>query len=272
MQVFVVEIATGERRQLTYLSHPVPATSGLRPIASVGFESPDLIGVRHDVGDDITHLGIRLDGTVVRSEPDPEFGPPGSGGVVPQFGVVAPGLDVFTRPVSGTPEDDGPFASVEPIDEVFRGLGPDGWVQLTDFRSSDTMFLAARSAGILTVTSTDPLGTNPLHNCQIFRVGPYGRRVRQLTNFGTVRSTKGCVIGDGPGCAVEMVNQDVLSPANAFSSDCDPFGTNQGGLQAFAINLDGSGLQQLTSTPAPRVHPDGTLEVEFVGPIARGGR
>lgn len=271
-QVFAMEIATGERRQLTRLSHPLPSTLESRSIPHLGFDAPDVIGLNHAVGDDFTYVWVRLDGTIVRTETNPEPGTLGSGEVVRQFGVVAPGLNVSRWPVPGMPEDYGPFASREGIKEVFRKLGSDHWVQLTHFRSSDTDVLAARPGGILAVSSTNPLGTNPLHNCQLFRVGPYGQRVRQLTQFGTVRSVKGCIIGDGAGCAVAFVNQEVLSRANVFSSDCDPFGTNPGGSQAFAIGLDGSRLQQLTSTPPPRVHPDGTLEVEFVGPVARGGR
>jgi hypothetical protein len=269
-QVFTMELQTGERRQVTQLSHPLPPRLETRPITNVAFNTADTIGIRHDVGNDFSYLFFRTDGTLIRSETNPDPGSLGEGRVVPQFRLATGGLSISRWAVPGIPQNEGPFAAVEPVKEVFRRVGKH-WIQLTNFGSSDTEVLAPRPAGILVVTSTDPLGENPLRNCQIFRVSSYGERLRQLTHFGTVRSVKGCIIGDGPGCAIHFVSQEDLSRGHLFYSDCDPFVTNPGGSQVFAIDLDGSGLRQLTSTPATRTHPDGSFETEFVGPTARGG-
>jgi hypothetical protein len=125
---------------------------------------------------------------------------------------------------------------------------------------------------VLFMASADPLGTNPFHDCQIFKVSALGRHLRQLTRFGEgVPATDPCgeVADERPGCGIRLGNW--ASPHSmALYSDCDPFGTNPDGSQVFAIDYQGSRLRQLTPTAGLRQDADGTLEVELPGPVAAG--
>jgi hypothetical protein len=125
---------------------------------------------------------------------------------------------------------------------------------------------------VLFLASGDPLGTNRLRNCQLFRVSPYGGGLRQLTRFGQgFPSEEGCQLSERSGCGIAHVVHEGSARDYVFYSDCDPFGTNPNGSQAFAIGWDGSRLRQLTHTTGLRTAADGSLEVEIPGPLARGG-
>jgi hypothetical protein len=147
-------------------------------------------------------------------------------------------------------------------------------IQLTNFNNIDTILLGAGTRNVLLWASADPLGTNPFHNCQIFRLSPLGGGLRQVTAFGEgVQSEEGCAHYDArPGCGIRSVPQDGVSRALLMYSDCDPFGTNPESSQVFAIEYDGSRLRQLTHTAGARTGDAGALEVELPGPVAAAGR
>jgi hypothetical protein len=162
------------------------------------------------------------------------------------------------------------------VREIFRVMPDGNRIQITNFRLSDTYGLGARRRGILLMASADPIGKNPFRNCQLFRASPLGESLRQLTHFDTgATSVEGCQIGGRAGCGIDTVTHNPNVPGSrsfVFYSDCDPFGTNIDGTQVYAIDWDGTPLRQLTHTAGARYLPDGSLEVEFPGPTAIGGR
>jgi hypothetical protein len=148
-------------------------------------------------------------------------------------------------------------------------------IQLTNFHYADTNLMGVRPRDVLFRASADPLGENPFHNCQLFRISPLGRGLRQVTHFDHQRrSEEGCQIGPLPGCGIREVNQHVsrASAAFVFYSDCDPFGTNPDGSQLFIMRWNGARLRQITQTRGTTTAADGSvLEVEIPGPVARDG-
>src|SRR5262249_11477030 len=110
--------------------------------------------------------------------------------VIPVFGVVTPGSNVFTLNVPGTPVNGFPFGGLSTISEVFVQDGKN-LLQLTNFGRVDTgnPFPSVTRGRAFFTASADPLGTNdplggnPSGNCQIFSIDTRGGRLRQITHF-----------------------------------------------------------------------------------------
>jgi len=273
-QLFTMDLATAERRQATQLVAGTPPKPGRRIIEYFRFTRPRTIGFVHRQGDELDSERVDIDGSghVVDAAPP---SPTGDGRVVPTiqptrlryqiFNVAAPGLPVNARELP----DYGP-------NDLFAEFNDHNFVQLTNYRYGDTALIGERPNAVLFETSADPVGENPFHNCQLFRISPHGLGLRQLTRFDQGRhSDEGCQIGPLAGCGINPVNETPesdSSPAIAFYSDCDPLGTNPNGSQVFALRWNGSGLRQLTNTRGVTTGPDGSVvEVEIPGPVARGG-
>jgi len=279
-QIFATELGTGARRQVTRLMAGAPPTPGARIIGSLWFFRRRIIGFIHQTGDDAEVLLIGLDGTGLRPAGSPlsvHLG--GDGRIIPAFrrsglsyyvGLVEyPGLPANAAELPGYP-------IAADLVSVFVSVFSNGQlIQLTNFHYGDTTPLGLRSDSVIFMASADPLGANPFHNCELFRVSPLGLGLRQVTHFGQGRrSEEGCQIGPLAGCGIRPVNEDPgeASPALTFYSDCDPFGANPNGSQVFAVRWNGARLRQLTRTRGVTTAPDGSVvEVEIPGPVARGG-
>jgi Tol biopolymer transport system component len=97
--------------------------------------------------------------------------------------------------------------------------------------------LAGGGSRVVFVANTDPLGSNPGHLGQLFAVDRDGTNLTQLTLFAS--GSIGAVSVSDDGTRV------------AFGHDGDPLGANSDlGDEVFAISGDGTGLRQLTATPA----------------------
>jgi len=156
--------------------------------------------------------------------------------------------------------------------EVFVADGPTV-LQLTDFRRGDTSFLppffSARDQRAYFTASADPLGSNPSHDCQIFSMEPVTRELRQVTFFHEGGDHAAACIGAPHGCRIDFnlsapFAQNAVAGTIYFLSECDPLGFNANGNQLFAIQPDGTGLQQVTDARGLVRGADRTVEVEVV--------
>jgi hypothetical protein len=270
-QIFTLELATGERRQVTHLTAGEPPPPGRRTIDPPSFLTPRIIDFTHNVGDRSEPQQIDIDGTNLRRPELPDGPSLGGGGEVVQvirrsrrdygiFGVRFPGQAANDPSAMPT--------------ELFRNISNRHALQLTNFGHSDTGAFGGRHADLLFYTSADPLGENRFNTCQLFRISPLATGLRQLTHFDEGRpSREGCDITVRPGCGLLGVNQFSHSQrAITFFSDCNPLGTNPDGAQVFAMRWNGARMRQLTHTRGVTLAPDGSvLEVEIPGPVARGG-
>ena len=166
------------------------------------------------------------------------------------------------------------------ISEIFLIDGVDV-LQLTNFGREDTGFAGVSRVDVdgervyFGASANPPeLGdNNPSENCQIFSVDRNGSDLRQLTNFSDAPHSKvGCTYNSrGLGCASEVIVQDARTRQLIMYSSCNPpEGTNPDGDQVFAMNPDGSGLQQLTDARGLFKQPDGTVVGELPGLVAYG--
>jgi hypothetical protein len=269
-QLFTMEISTGEQRQVTRFAAAEPPPPGQRIIGSPTFVSPQTVTFDYGVGQERNPLQIDIDGTNLR-RPDLPDDPLADGGhVVQQFRHSRRGYRLFQVEFPGPAANEYPVG--QPTD-LFRSIANRHWVQLTNFRRDDTRAYVNRSKDVLFMASADPVGENPFHACQLFRMSPLGSGLRQVTHFNEGRpSIEGCDITVRPGCGLREVNQFSHAPTLLFYSDCDPFGTNPDGAQIFAIRWNGSRMHQLTHTRGVTRAADGSvLELDIPGPVARGG-
>jgi len=103
--------------------------------------------------------------------------------------------------------------------------------------SVSSVALAGGGSRIVFLSDCDYLGTNPAHDSQMFVINRDGTGLRQLTTFTTA------------GIGAISISDD--GARIVFSSDANPSGGNADlGSEVFAINADGTGLRQLTTTPA----------------------
>jgi hypothetical protein len=284
-QVVVLDLATGQRTQLTHLP------SGKAPEDAAGnhflltccptfvddetlafqtYVDPDGSNPEHD----FVTFKVRIDGGRLERIPAP-IALPGSK-VVPSFGVTGLRTNLARLSLPGTPVND--LLPGYPITEIFLQDGKN-LVQLTHLQSVDTFvgFLNASRTRAFFMTSVDPLGANPHGDCQIFSVDTLGGGLRQVTHFnqgGRPPDAPGCFAGiPSPVCSVgegyyRVVFRDPLTEAVVFASNCDPLGANPLGAQIFAMRPDGRGLRQLTDAAGFTTNPDGSIRVELPGPFA----
>jgi hypothetical protein len=195
--------------------------------------------------------------------------PPGSR-IVPTFRVGGLGTGLVNLSVPGTPVNRDPAFPNDPINEVFLQDGKN-LVQLTNLRRVDTntACLSITRKRAFFTASANPIGTNPLENCQMFSVNTLGRGLHQVTHFNSGSAVGGAGCRSG-GCGVGgfAVFQDPVTKAVVFDSSCDPLGANPYGGQILAMRPDGLGLRQLTDAAGFTSNPDGRIRVELPGPFA----
>lgn len=107
---------------------------------------------------------------------------------------------------------------------------------------------------VFVASDNTKLGKNPDEIRQLFSIDMLGGDLRQLTNFRDPSRR----------CRATAPIFDPASRTIVFRVNCDPFGTNASGDQAFAIRPDGTGLRQLTTASGYTTEPDGTVHVELV--------
>jgi hypothetical protein len=283
-QIFVLDVATGARTQVTSL----PASpDAVKPVLScLTFLNDRTLGfcIREYVpANDIflitAGFTVRTDGS--RFAEVPSVALPGAE-VIPKFGVAGGrkiGMTVVFFPaehVDHYPE----FDDIPIVEELFL-VDAENVVQLTDFGRSDT----ARSgrggvvAGgrVFFGASADPFGMYPGQHCQIFSINTRGepaslRQLTQLHDPDGRASEVGCFNSiydaDTSACSIERYFADRRTGAVTFTSNCDPVGRNPHGFQIFNMRADGSGLRQLTDARGIATDADGTVHVELPGPVS----
>lgn len=293
LQVFTLDVETGERRQVTHLppgSPPLSAADGSVRLDWARTAEPVFLDDRTIAFLSTSGLSepskyraftIRDDGSQLTGVPL-LAGAADEAEVVPIYAITGEQPDAFSRTRPGEPLN-GP--TTNPLDMFIYGPADfirELWVvngqntlQLTRFERWDTAgvgeALDNEGGRVFFVASPDPLGTNPTQNCQIFSIDVTGADLRQVTFFDEVdTATSGCAAlsQKGYGCLAEFLFQDVAADRLVFHSTCDPFGTNPNGGEIFAVNHDGSDLRQLTDTRGMVEEPDGSVLIELPMPFA----
>jgi hypothetical protein len=273
-QIVTLDVATGQRTQLTHLPRATPPDPVFVPtgfpfflddetIVFRTFANPDGLNPQGD----FIRLTVKIDEPhllKVFQVPLPVV-LPGSE-VVPLFAITGAQLDSATFSLDGPPMNHIPSLE-DRIQEVF-GRDGENLLQLTNFARVDTFdqFASVDGQRVFFTASADPLGTNPSENCQLFSIDRLGTDLRQLTSFREAEhSARGCTnLGPPPGCNVSNVWQDTVTQTVVFHSGCDPFGTKGVG-EIFAMGPDGTGLRQLTRGSVSEA--DGTVVVLGPGPF-----
>jgi hypothetical protein len=273
-QVVTIDLASGERRQVTRLprggpenalsgSTWIPVFIGDDRIAFQSFSNPDGLNPEEKQ----VFFTVRSDGADLQVVQFPQIG--ASGRIVPRFAVSTGGL-LF-----------GAVYGADGATELgaFNGTG---FLQLTNFVRPDTAelgaFGSADGRSVFFSASADPFGTNPQYDCQLFSIGALGDDLRQLTFFKTPGGATDCLsaVRGYPGCTVSPANWIVASSQDArtgtlvFYSSCDPEGGVPTGGELYAMRPDGSGLRALTETRGVLTAADGAISVELPGPHAYG--
>lgn len=259
-QVFVLDVATGARKQLTSLAKPV-ATSALGGpgLACCTFMTNTSISFWYTPSSAPSRqFVINSDGSGVREVP--------SGTAIPGAELVETFRVVGTRRVAPTD-----LLTADGSRELAVVFANGRLLQLTNFHRPDLFWQEVSPNGhrIFFVMSADPFGSNPSENCQIFSIGVWGTGLKQLTRFREAEhAIGGCGLWlrRGGGCKMYLVFLDPKTAELVFYSTCDPFGANLAGAQLFAMRSDGSHLRQLTSTRGLVVHDDGSVTTELPGP------
>jgi hypothetical protein len=278
-QIFTVDLATAERRQITHLPAAVPPPHlppSLPSVCCPRFIDDTTVGFLTlanpadlNPQNDIVQAIVQRDGSGLELSPVPVALPGAQ--VVPAFTIVGNEPTAVSMPVPGEPVNPGPL-SIPWASEVFM-IDGDNVLQLTAFRRTDTMgaLLTNDRQRVFFIASTNILGSNASENCQVFSIDTTGADLRQVTAFQEAeRSIAGCTYARVPGCAVEVIGQDSNTDALLLQSNCDPLGTNPFGGQVFAMRPDGSGIRQLTETSGLVLNPDGTVFGQLPGPVAYG--
>src|SRR5262245_28031469 len=278
-QIFLLDLRSGRRTQLTHLSR-VAAGGDLRfpsflDSRTIGFYS----GYSAASGSNgpLKAYLVKTDGTGVHEVLGTPIAVPGAR-VVPQFGVTGTRQQILLV----TFPDKWPLNPVfgAGVTELFLSDGKN-LLQLTDFGRGDTGVALSsfidRGRVFFIASANPPPGENPAGVCQVFSINTAGGDLRQVTHLpsdGRLPNT-GCFNGGPAVCTIDRelgVVPDRVTGTMLFGSSCDPVGGNPFGDQIFAMRPDGSGLRQLTATPGLTVDPDGTVRVELPGPFAYARR
>ena len=275
-QLVVMDIATGERRQVTALDAAMQSDPAGHDVFGAFLDNDTIIGNVLGVRPDGFAFGVEAflvqrDGTGFRPYDPPV--PVQGAHVVPDFEVAGAGrAPTFQLPQMTT----APY--LDPIVEMFFRNG-DRLLQLTNFGRSDTQhgLPVPNGTRIVFRASADPLGSNPTNTCQLFSIDRFGGPLRQLTRLDAgIPSQGGCGVSNPPPACWLGIDQDTLldpkTRSLVFESTCDPFGLGLVGEQYYAMRPNGSGFRQLTHHRGMQVAPDGSLTVELPGPTAYSGR
>jgi hypothetical protein len=278
-QIFLLDLRSGRRSQLTHLSQV--ATGGNIRFPSfldsrtIGFYS----GYSASPGSNapLKAYVVKTDGRGLMEISTPPIAVPGAR-VVPQFAVTGARQQIMLvtfpdkRPVNPV------FGGA--VTELFLSFGKN-LLQLTDFGRGDTGVALSsfiqRGRVFFIASANPPPGENPAGVCQVFSINTSGSDLRQVTHLpsdGRPPDT-GC-FNSGPAvCTIDRdlgLVPDRVTGTVLFGSSCDPVGGNPFGDQIFAMRPDGSGLRQLTATRGLTTDPDGTVHVEMPGPFAYARR
>jgi len=278
VQVFTLNIDTGERIQLTHLPFEPDHTVGLDSldrgtccpifldngrISFLSYLDIDGSNPEHEQAQFV----MNRDGSGVERTLFPVAIP--GGRLVPIFETTGAGERRYasTLSIEGTPVN-GDTGQPD-VREIFLFDGG-SLLQLTRLGRSDTGSpdLTPDGQRVIFAASADPFGSNPSETCQLFSIDATGNGLRQLTHFSyPERSVRGCVQVQPPGCRVLSYGLEPARRTVVFYSSCDPFGTNPYGDQLFAISLNGLHLRQLTQARGLVTEADGTVTAENIGPI-----
>ncbi len=285
-QIFVLQLSSGSRTQVTQLppASPAPTAWPLPGGAAfpvflddeiVGFYTEADADGLNPTGEDI-FASVNADGSGGLARPPSPVALPGSQ-IDPRFVITGGRPAGLTLTVPGPPVNPV-LPGWQTIWEIFFYDGGQNLLQLTNFHRVDSEpFGGDARQRVFFTASADPLGTNPSNNCQIFSVASLGGDLRQLTQFHeTDHATTPCLFsGRRPyGCNILPLfplARDADTGALLFRSTCDPFGTNPNGSQYFVMGADGAGLRQLTSTRGLVTEADGTVIGELPDPAAYSG-
>jgi cysteine-rich repeat protein len=250
-EIYLLQLDTGERTQLTHLSF-VNCCPSFTDEQTILFEGGG--GVYR----------IKTDGSGL--EEVTSFTPLPGSHVVPEFQLGGGATRVVTVGVAQPAVN--PVGVATTAVEIFLHDGERA-LQLTNFHRSDTAWGTLVGRRVLFRASA-PTRDNPGENCQLFSVSTLGGGLRQLTRFrDDGRPSEGCWFGPGGlACAISGIFAEPATGTVVFGSSCDPFGTNPYGFQLFSMRSDGSGLRQLTATHGMVIEPDGTVRLEVPGPFA----
>ncbi len=285
-QVFTLDLASGERTQLTFLpalprcpQGSTDADAECVPVGQLPILPPRFLDAqtvtfsrRESVSASVTYT---VDVQTKELKPVRAVMVPG-GGIVPIFQITGEPIGFGVNLPDRVPVN-GPGLLGNIVIEAFAFDGTN-LLQLTAFGRSDTTRVRTTLDGprVLFMASADPLGTNPKNACEYFSIDPLGGDLRQLTHFGAnVPEGCNCQVCNcagtpcaSPICTINTGEVDRGTGSIVFFASCDPFGTNPYGEQAFAMRPDGTGLRQLTSARGLREGADGSLAVELAGPWA----
>ena len=282
-QVFILDVATRQRTQVTHL--PPAPFAGIDGSRAFSFLNDRIVFFATTSNPDELNPDAKFLVFTVNIDNIDDGKPKllsevlGPGGVL----VPVPGITGFGRLVQSLYMPGVPANPMQDfgIVEVFITDGMNV-LQLTNFGRTDTSInqplLSVDGDRVFFTASDDAtLGSNPLETCQIFSVDALGGDLRQLTSFGASRhSALGCYAQrPSDGCRTDFnidqkVSQDKRTGTLVFVSSCDPFGTNPNGQQIFAMRPDGSGLHALTDTHRLVRNEDGSVEAELPGPWSYG--
>ena len=269
-QIFLLDVASGERRQITHQTHVANM-----PKADPGVWFPAFLDARTvgfyvgstGVGDFMA-FQVKTDGGDEVPIP-PIITAPGAH-IVSQFGIAGSDPHEVVGLYPDRPAVNGGF-----VREVFRVDGR-YVLQLTAFNRRDTSSGGEGARGVFVrdrfvfSASANLRGKNPHEICQLFSIGAFADHLRQLTHLPWDGRGSGSCIYAPPGCGILNTSTavDQFSGTLLFSSSCDPVGANPYGSQIFAMRPDGTGLRQLTNARGMTTDPDGTVHVEIAGPFA----
>src|SRR5262249_51199597 len=279
-QIFLLDLRSGRRTQLTHLSR-VAAGGDLRfpsflDSRTIGFYSGYAASPVQNAP--LKAYLVKTDGSGLHEVIPTATAAPGAR-VVPQFGVTGARQQILLVPFPDKRPVNPGFASA--VTELFLSDGKN-LLQLTNFGRGDTgvalSSVIARGRVFFLASANPPPGENPAGICQVFSINTAGGDLRQVTHLpsdGRLPNT-GCFNGGPAVCTIDRelgVVLDKVTGTMLFGSSCDPVGGNPFGDQIFAMRRDGSGLRQLTATRGMTVDPDGTVRVEMPGTFAyaRGG-
>jgi hypothetical protein len=253
LQIFLVDIASGARTQLTRL-------------AATAAPCCVLFGANRTIFyyDEAVHsaFSVRTDGTGLGPIP-PIDALPGAA-LVRQFAIAGDGAVFLSVPLDGTPKQ--MYANASRIQEVFRIEGH-RVLQLTSFGQSDTVQVEPTRGGVQFGSSADPFGENPDGVCQLFAIDSLGGHLRQLTHFPyDHRPKNGCLLLADASCTINGDVWDRRTGMVGVVSSCDALGRNPDGEQVFTMRPDGSRIRQITSFRGIEKFPDGSVRVELGGP------
>lgn len=246
-QIWILDIASGERRPLTSFRPPGPVPAFSDGVCCLSYPNEHTVAFLS--GPISKYVAGRV-GTNGRRLRYKDLVPVGAGAVMPQFSVVRGPLNAELVQLS-PPSPDG----TGEVTEIYLARGRHV-LQLTKFGRPDTAQPILTRGRVLFVAGADPFGENPLHMGQLFSVGFFASGLRQLTHLGTKERL--CRVRPGT-VMVDSTGRDII-----FNSVCDPFGTNPFGEQLFGIRRDGSGLRQLTALRGYAIDADGTAHAELI--------